>query len=408
MAGIGILGLASVGFALNNTMYWMGKLQKELTDPMQVEGARTDGDRVGSSSYGRPIPLIFGERNRLAGNLIWAGPLVERATTTTSGGKGGGSPEVQTTNYSYSRSYAFLLGEEIENLSRIWANGKLIFSQNSVTTIPDAGQTFTGGNGLLYGAIRVYRGSSTQNPDPSIEAALGSGNASAYRYSSYVVIDTLQLADFGNGTPNIEFEVSGPAATTGGIVADVCARAGLEVDEYRIDSALTDTVDGFIISKQSDAISATEPLRTVFAFDAAEDAGTISFTARGRGMVAAIEASDMAASQGIGSEQKTPLETNREPEFKLPKSATLTFIDHARDYQENTQPSVRNEGGAETKLNIKIDMTMQPALARKVVDRLLWEPWTQRMTATISVTDKYQFLKPAQVVALPVAGAVKA
>lgn len=404
MAGIGILELASVGFAFNNTMTWIGKLQKEFTDPMQVEGARTDGDRVGSSSYGRPIPLIFGEKNRLAGNLIWAGPLVERATTTTSGGKGG-SPEMQTTNYSYSRSYAFLLGEEIENLSRIWANGKLFFSQNSVTTIPDAGQSFAGGNGLLYNAVRVYRGSATQNPDPAIEAALGSGNASAYRYSSYVVIDTLQLADFGNGTPNIEFEVSGLAATTGGIVTDICERAGLTVDEYRIDSALTDDVDGFIVSKQSDAISATEPLRTVFAFDAAEDAGTISFTARGRGMVAAIEASDMAAGQGLSADRKTPVETSREPEFNLPKSATLTFIDFARDYQENTQPSVRNEGGAETKLNVKIDVTMTPALARKVVDRLLWEPWTQRMTTSISVSDKYQFLKPAHVVALPVAGA---
>lgn len=392
--------IAATKFALKIT----GKIMQALIDPIKTEGQRAGADRINSSTYGMPIPLIFGERNRIAGNLIWAGELVETKKRQTSGGKGG-SPEVESTTYSYSRSFAFLVGERIATITRVWANGKLVFSQNTVPVIPDAGEVFAGGNGLIYNSITVYPGSATQNPDPTIEAALGSGNVPGYRYVSYVVINTLQLADFGNSTPNLEFEVVGEAATTGAIVNEICERAGLGTDEYHIDGQMTDTVDGFIVSAQTDAISATEPLQKAFAFDAAEYSGAIRFTRRGKHMAAAIELGDMAARSPGGGDVLTPLQTTREPDFKLPKTATLTYYDYSRDYQENTQTSFRYQGSAETKLNVNMQITMESSAARKIVDRLLWEPWTSRMTCNIRLSDKYQFLKPTDVVALPVADA---
>lgn len=397
--------IAIIGATLGVGALAVGKLISSMQDPIKTEGPRADGDRIGSSAYGLQIPLIFGTQNRIAGNLIWAGTLRERKRTETSGGKGG-SPEIETTTYSYSRSYAFAIGESISNLTRIWANGKLLFSQNSVSVISATGETFTGGNGKPYTAIRVYPGSATQNPDPTIEATLGSGNACAYRYTAYVVIESLQLADFGNSTPNLEFEVSNAATTTGEIVATICERAGLTVDEYSVDASLSDTVDGMIISKQTDAIGATESLRTAFAFDVSEHAGTIRFRPRGRSIMATIETGDMAARRRGDAGADTPLETQRAPDYEMPKSATLTYIDYSRDYQENTQTSIRDEGTAETNLNVNIPITMAGSRARKVVDRLLWEPWVSRVSAPFRLSDKYQFLKPCDVVALDVAGAL--
>lgn len=378
-----------------------GKVFNELFDTIKIPGQRSGSDKISSSAYGTPIPLIFGTRNRIAGNLIWAGELTERRRNQSSGGKGG-SPEVETTTYSYSRSYAFLVGERITTITRIWANAKLIFEQGTVPVLPDAGEVFPGDDGLVYGSIAIYPGSDTQNPDPTIEAVLGAGNVPAYRYVSYVVIDTLQLADFGNSTPNFEFEVVGEVSTTRDIITTICERAGLESDEFYISAGMNDTVDGFIISSQTDAVSATEPLQKAFAFDVAEFSGAIRFAKRGRHFTTAIELSEMAT-RGPGSgEAVTPLQTSREPDFKLPKSATLTYYDYARDYQENTQTSFRYQGSAETKLNVTMQITMSSSRARQIVDRLLWEPWTTRMSCSINVSDKFQFIKPADVIALPV------
>lgn len=396
--------IAIIGATLGAGLELFGNVVQSFMPTVRIEGPRSANDRINASSYGQPIPLIFGEHNRISGNLIWASGLYESKKTRSSGGKGGGG-KTKTTTYTYSRSFAFAIGENIANLSRIWANGKLLFEQNDITTIPDAGYTFSGGNGRPYSSIRVYPGSATQNPCPVIEAFLGAGNASGYRYCAYVTIENLQLADFGNSTPNFEFEVSGGTATTRSIVTEICQRSGMASDEYAIDNNLTDTVSGFVISQQADAISATEPLRKAFAFDASEEGGTIRFTKRGINIAASLELSDMGArARSDGQAGEWPLTTTLQPEYKMPRSATVTYISLARDYQDETQTSMRNEGGAETKLNVSLPITMSSSLARKVVDRLLWEPWTSRMSARFSLTDKFQFLRPAHVVAIPIAG----
>jgi len=56
----------------------------------------------------------------------------------------------------------------------------------------------------------VYTGSSDQLPDAKIEAVEGEGTVPAYRGTAYVVIEDLQLAQFGNRVPQFSFEVMRP------------------------------------------------------------------------------------------------------------------------------------------------------------------------------------------------------
>ena len=56
-------------------------------------------------------------------------------------------------------------------------------------------------------AVGVYPGTETQEVDPLIESIEGVDSTPAYKGISYIVIEDLQLADFGNRLPNLSFEV---------------------------------------------------------------------------------------------------------------------------------------------------------------------------------------------------------
>lgn len=179
------------------------------------EGPRLGDLRVSASSYGQPIPIAFG-RVRIAGNRIWSTGIIETATVNKdeAGGKGAGpTQEVTATLYTYSASFAVSLCEgPIVGVRRIWANGQLIYN---LGTLADYETYVTSLQDAI--SIRVYSGSDTQEADPLMEAA--EGTVPAYRGLAYVVFDTLQLLQYGNAIPNLEFEVivsgsNGSAVTT--------------------------------------------------------------------------------------------------------------------------------------------------------------------------------------------------
>src|SRR5262245_42784584 len=80
------------------------------------EGSRLTDLMVQASTYGKSIPVIYGNA-RIAGNVIWSRPIQEHVTTTTQssgggkGGGGGGGVETTTTTYTYTASLAISICE---------------------------------------------------------------------------------------------------------------------------------------------------------------------------------------------------------------------------------------------------------------------------------------------------------
>lgn len=154
-----------------------------------VETGRVDRFRFTGASEGAGIPVVYGQF-RVGGQVIWATEFVE--DQVTSGGGKGTSSASKTTSYSYSVSLAIALSEgPIAGVGRIWADGEEI-----------AADTLN---------LRVYRGDEAQMPDPRMEAVEGAGQVPAYRGVAYVVIEDLQLGQFGNRVPQFSFEVFRPA-----------------------------------------------------------------------------------------------------------------------------------------------------------------------------------------------------
>ncbi len=167
-----------------------------------IEGPRIQDTQAPLSSYGAPVQRTWGS-DRVAGSIIWAGPMVETATEES--GKGG--PTITT--YSYTRSFAVLLGEgEIAAIRRVWADGKLVHDLSDGTDLESQAQIDDIGAFMTF-----YGGSDSQLPDATIEAVEGVGQVEAYRGSAYVVFTDLPLGPYGNRIPLLTFEVSNEAET---------------------------------------------------------------------------------------------------------------------------------------------------------------------------------------------------
>lgn len=198
---------AQIGWAL-------GSVGSALLAPTQTsEGSRLQDLKVQSSTYGKPIPILFGEE-RLAGNVIWALPLKEVRTTERVG------KNQKVVNYSYFGTAAIQICEgPIAGIRRIWADGELIYdaSGNGSAITADGGYAMTGGvSGQLTNYITAYYGTEEQMPDPTMQAGLAGKPCPAHRGVAYVVVKDFPLADYGNRMPNFEFE-----PITSGTRADV-------------------------------------------------------------------------------------------------------------------------------------------------------------------------------------------
>ncbi|GAA0591452.1 baseplate multidomain protein megatron [Paenochrobactrum glaciei] len=175
-----------VGTAIGSALGAMGGYMVDsaiINSTRRIEGPRLANAKPLTAEEGAALPLIYGTA-RVSGTLIWATRFEEDKTTERQGGKGG--PKVTT--YSYFVNAAFAVAEgEIAGIRRVWADGKEI----DLTSVE----------------MRIYKGTSDQQPDPLIEAKQGEGNAPAYRGTAYVVIERFPVDEYGHRIPQLQFEV---------------------------------------------------------------------------------------------------------------------------------------------------------------------------------------------------------
>lgn len=426
---VGALKGASIGYTLGG-----------VVDPPSgpdLQGPRLDDLRVIASTYGDPIPLVYGPENRVAGNVIWSTGLIEKEKSEDGGKGGGGSSQ---TTYSYSTSVAVAIsGRQCQDIKRIWANGKVIFeipALSPAVVLPGMDQT----NGLFYvkavdvtpadleasppteeiripgvevngtffdfethavfTELHIWPGSTTQVPDSLIEGVEGAGNAPAYRGISYIVIKDLQLADFGNRLPNIEVEFEAETEITlGQILHDISTRSGVENASV---AGLQDDVRGYAVSK-GNGLGASAPLAVAYFLDITEQRGQVRFVKRGRSMKGTLDLAGLGARQS-DTAPITPIEYTKLPPVDLPRQSNVVYSDRTLDYQRSTQRAFRDQGEAQNKDTTELPLTLTADQARQIADRLLWLPWTARRGAMVQLPERWIRANPGDLYGVPVAG----
>lgn len=190
-----------------------------LFRPAAREGPRLSDLRVQLSQYGTQIPKIFGVM-RIAGTVIWASDLIEHRAR-----QGGGKGRAATLDYSYTTSLAIALSSRpILGVRRIWADGNILRG--------------AAGEFKERTLFRIYRGDADQAADPLIASAVGIANASAFRGIAYVVLEDLELANFGNRIPSLTFEIE----------ADQGVISSLAVARTLLDDQNSASDDSFVLA----------------------------------------------------------------------------------------------------------------------------------------------------------------
>jgi len=407
-----------------------------------IEGPRLQDIKFTTSAYGAPIPLVYGPSNRVAGQVIWWDGVTEAKREEDTGAFGLG-PTITT--YTYFSSIAIAFNDRPSSqLKRIWANNVVIFDASAKdpdvptpTMSPTRGQKFvrvynpiTGEDVIFENGIpddipptfkgifsylrsfkptgymsemeyvRFYPGSETQEPDLFMESVEGVGNVPAYKGVSYIVINRLALASFGNRIPNIEVEVEADEEISlDGMMQDLLGRAGIS-DTSSI--SLTDSVSGAFFARNAALTAFLPQLQTFFRFHTVQQFGSIRFIKRPESMQGTIGLTDMGGRErSTEPAQNGPIVYNIESEAESINSVALTALDIGRDYQRNTQKAFRSVGRAGNEVALEMALSLTATEIRETAERILKDAWSRQWRLRFSTSSAYANLAAGYTLGVP-------
>lgn len=331
------------------------------------QGPRLTELSVQTSSYGSPIPMIFGAM-RVAGSVIWSTDLIE-STSRTSNGKG----QPSTTNYSYSASFAVSLSARpIRRVGRIWADGNLLRG--------------AGGDFKTMTGFRLHAGGEDQPVDHLIAAAEGA-MAPAHRGIAYAVFEHFQLGDYGNRIPSLTFEIfadDGPVAV-GAIAATIgsglvtAASPGAMIQGF---SAYGDSARGVLDS-----------IAQIGGDWFAPDGGKVVLRSGG-----AVERT--VADEGVGAAKRGVRHARKLAAIEtVPQTITLAHYDPARDYQTGLQRA-RRPGAGQRSTRIEVAAAIDAGAAKAIAEAALRRAEAGRETRQVALGWSALDLAPGAVVAI--------
>lgn len=344
------------------------RIDQEIFKPKGRQGPRLSDLKVQTSSYGSPIPKLFGTM-RVAGTVIWATDLREERKKS-----GGGKGRPSTTNYSYSVSFAVLLSARpIRGVKRIWADGNLLRGAAGDFKTPTE--------------FRLYPGGEDQAADPLIASAEGIGNAPAYRGCAYAVFENFALGDYGNRIPSLTFEVEADEGQVAiGSIVDVIGGGAVR-------GTAAGTLGGFAASGDSirgviESLGVAAPLFL-------SDEGDALLLTDAPSSGAPIGVAELEASAGEAKRDRRRLAAA----LAAPAEVSVSYYEPARDYQAGLQRA-RRPGPGRKDENIELPAALMAGEAKAAAERLLVRAWIERETKSVRLPWRRIDLRPGQLVAI--------
>lgn len=188
------------------------------------------------------------------------------------------------------------------------------------------------------------------------------------------------------------------------IVADICARCGLDESEIDVAALADRNVNGYAVTRPAPGRGIIEPLRQVGFFDQVESDGILRYQTRGGAVALTLSEDDLGAH--YAEEERPPLvTTSKTQDVELPRRVRLRYIAESRDYDAGdalsptriTSPAV-HEMDIDVPISITDDQAVQAA-------EVLWaDSWGSRWTHQIALDVSYLALDPTDVIVLPVDG----
>lgn len=344
-------------------------IDQGLFGPGIRKGPRLGDLSVQTSSYGSPIPRIYGAM-RVAGTVIWASDLIEREATE---GGGKGSPEVQTFSYAANLAVA-LSSRPIRAIRRIWADGKLIRG--------------AAGDFKVKTGFRLALGGEEQGPDPLIASFEGIAGTPAYRGLALAIFEELELAEFGNRIPLLTFEV----------IADE--------GPVPLQMLLADASDGLIQVSDSMSVAGFAGHGTSIGDGLGqliEVSGTALVDREHRLRSPESNIPFLVAEEELGSDSDSPgglkAQRQRAAEGDMPAALTMTYYDPERDYQAGQARASSGRAGI-GEHRLELAAVIPAGEARRLAEAALSRRWLAGETLKLRLPPTRMALRPGDSIQL--------
>lgn len=347
------------------------QVDQRLFAPKGRRGPRLNDLTLQTSTYGQPIPKLFG-RMRAAGTVIWATDLREERHRS-----GGGKNGPKVTTYTYSVSFAVALSARpIIAVHRIWADGKLLRG--------------AAGDWKSETGFRLYLGGEGQAVDPLIAAAEGMAGTPAYRGTAYAVFEDFELADYGNHIPSLTFEIEAdPEPVEIGAIAAALSDGAVVGETVA-------ALEGYAASGDS-VRGAIEALGILASFSIADDGQALRFT--DAAPIATILTEDELGASADG--KRGPRRTlDRQAAGTLPDEIAIAYYEPARDYQAGLQRARRGGPGRRVE-KIELAAALAAEDAKACAERRLATSWSERAQATLALPWRRMELRPGGRIIVP-------
>lgn len=181
------------------------------------------------------------------------------------------------------------------------------------------------------------------------------------------------------------------SVTLSSVVSDLNDRTGLAGADCDT-TALTDTVEGYVVTRPMSARKAIEPLQQAFFFDACEKDNVLTYVKRGGSSVASIPEEDL----GAGETDLYIL--TRQQDSELPAQVVVDYIDLNRSYQEGAQRAQRINSPQENVVKVSLPIVGTADYFKEIAHVLLYNAHTERETFKLSLTGEYIDLNPTDVI----------
>lgn len=226
-----------------------------------------------------------------------------------------------------------------------------------------------------------YLGDDTQTADPLMESYEGSGNVPGYRGRAYVVITRLQLRDFGNSMPQMQFlvEQTSGTKTIASAISDIMLRAGRPAEDFDV-SEVEGDMRGYTIIGPQPVTQQLRPLLLAFDIITQEIGGVLHFLSRTNASEVVIE-EELLAAHEAGSDAPRLLDVTDVENPSLPVEVNVTYIDERLDWQTSNQKYRIGFRSGTSDNVVSVDLSslvLTPSEAQDVCRRTAWTAHANR------------------------------
>ena len=196
---------------------------------------------------------------------------------------------------------------------------------------------------------------------------------------------------------------TGDDITVRDVVEDVSTRVGLIPGTDIVATNLTDTLHGYLVDRRMPARNALEPLRKFFFFNPAEEDFQVVFPTLGQASVATIPEEDLAAGEEDIRTTTNRLEEDLVQEVELPELLELTYANAEGEYLPVIQRAKRPRATTNSRRRRLMDFPgtfITNADAARRLETYLYNIWTKRRPVSVSVSQRWLALTPADTVTI--------